>query len=236
MARQKRSQKTRDDILLEASRLINERTWEHASMKEFTRNAGVTTGAVYFHYSNKEEIALTIIDEFNQRTQRDAAEILQQNLPAVETILQIIAKYTRRILEDPIVQAGARLTSQPQMFDNPPILPWTSWLAVHIQNMSRGIQEGDVKPEIDVDRYASYAIGTYAGVFIFSGLLNELADLMERVCDLSIILISSYVVPEKQEYWANRALEICDVKQSPLGFGNSASHHTNETPGQADPS
>lgn len=221
MARQQRSQKTRDDIVREASRLINERTWEHASMKDFTRNAGVTTGAVYFHFANKEEIALTIIDEYNQRTQRDAEEILQQDLPAMETILQIIAKFTRAILEDPIVQAGARLTSQPLVFDNPPVLPWTAWTAVHVQDLTRAIQEGDVKPEIDVERYASYAIGTYAGVFIFSGLLNGLADLMERVSDLCVILISSYVVPERQEYWAQRALEICDVKQSPLHFGSS---------------
>lgn len=222
MARQQRSQKTRDDIVREAARLINERTWEHASMKDFTRNAGVTTGAVYFHFANKEEIALTIIDEYNQRTQRDAEQILQQSLPAMETILQIIARYTRAILEDPIVQAGARLTSQPLVFDNPPVLPWTAWSAVHVQNLSRGIEEGDVKPEIDVERFASYAIGTYAGVFIFSGLRNGLTDLMERVSDLSVILISSYVVPEKQAYWAQRALEICGAKYSPLQLDSSA--------------
>ncbi|WP_170285644.1 TetR/AcrR family transcriptional regulator [Microbacterium rhizomatis] len=221
MARQQRSQKTRDDIVVEAARLINERTWDHASMKDFTRNAGVTTGAVYFHFANKEAIALTIIDEYNKRTQRDAEEILQQHLPAMETILLTIAKFTRAILKDPIVQAGARLTSQPLVFDNPPVLPWTAWSTVHVQNLTRAIQEGDVKPEIDVDRYASYAIGTYAGVFIFSGLLNGLNDLLERVSDLSIILISSYVVPEKQAYWAQRALEICDATQPPLQLSTS---------------
>jgi hypothetical protein len=29
------------------------------------------------------------------------------------------------------------------------------------------------------------------------------------------------VVPERQEFWAQRALEICDVKHSPLQFDSS---------------
>jgi TRAP-type uncharacterized transport system fused permease subunit len=141
---------------------------------------------------------------------------MERGLPAVETILQIIAEFTRGILTDRLIQAGARLTSQPQMFKNPPDLPWTSWEAVHVRNLSRGIQEGDVERGIDVHRYAAHFVGVYAGVFVLSGLTTGLADLMERVSDLSIIFMLSYVVPEKQEYWARRALIACDMEQSPI--------------------
>lgn len=216
MAQQERSKRTREDLLLAASRLINERTWDHSSIKDIAQNAGYTTGAAYFHFSAKEQIALTIIEEQTKRSQIAAAEILSRNLPGVETILQISAGFTRDILADPIIQAGARLTSQPQMFENPPLLPWTSWAEVHAQNLSRGIREGDVKPEVDVDRYAAHFNGASAGVFLLSGLTTGLADLMERASDLSIILVSSYVVPEKQEFWARRALAVYGVRQSPL--------------------
>jgi AcrR family transcriptional regulator len=218
LARQERSIRTRDEILSAASRLINERTWDHSSIQDIARQAGCTPGALYFHFPVKEVVALTIIEEQDKRSQRAAAEIMKQDLPAVETILQIIAEFTRGILTDPLIQAGARLTSQPQMFKNPPALPWTSWAAVHVRNLSRGIQEGDVKPGIDVHRYATHFNGVYAGVFVLSGLTTGLADLMERVSDLSVILISSYVVPDKQEYWARRALIACDMEQSPLNF------------------
>lgn len=224
MARQERSIRTREQILFAASRLINERTWDHSSIKDIARNAGYTPGAVNFHFSVKEDVALTIIEEQNERSQRAAAEIMNQGLPAVETILQIIAEFTRGILTDPLIQAGARLTSQPQMFKNPPALPWSTWEAVHVRNLSRGIQESDVKPGIDVHRYATHFNSVYAGVFILSGLTTGLADLMERVSDLSIILISSYVVPDKQEYWAQRALIACDMERSPLRFDRLSSH------------
>lgn len=218
MAQQERSKKTREDLLVAASRLINQRSWDHSSISSIAQNAGYTPGAMYFHFSAKEEIALTIIEEQNRRSRGAAAEIMKQDLPAVETILQIITQFTKDLLDDPLVEAGVRLTTQPQMFENPPVLPWSSWSSVHVQNLSRGIQEGDVKPEIDVHRYATHFTGAYAGVFVLSGLSTGLADLMERVSDLSIILISSYVIPEKQEYWARRALAICDVKQAPLRF------------------
>jgi len=217
---QERSKKTRKDLLLAASRLINQRSWDHSSVSSIAEEAGCTTGAMYFHFSEKEKIALTIIDEQNRRSQEAAAEILKRNLPAVETILQIVARFTKDLLDDPLIEAGVRLTTQPQMFDKPPILPWASWTAMHVQNLSRGIQEGDVKPDIDVRRYATHFTGAYAGIFVLSGLTTGLVDLRERVSDLSIILISSYVVPEKQEYWAGRALEICSGKQSPLRLSN----------------
>ncbi|MDR5700169.1 TetR/AcrR family transcriptional regulator [Agromyces aerolatus] len=224
MAQQERSKKTREDILLAASRLINERTWDHSSITRIAQEAGYTTGAMYFHFAVKEDIALAIIEEQNKRSSSAAAETLNRNLPAVETILQISAGFTRDILADPLVQAGARLTSQPQMFTNPPLLPWASWAAVHAQNLSRGIQEGDVKPEIDVHRYAAHFNGASAGTFLLSGLSNGLADLTERASDLSIILLSSYVVPEKQEYWAKRALAIYGVTESPLRYDNPSPH------------
>lgn len=221
---QERARRTREGLLLAAARLINERSWDHSSITDIARNAGYTTGAAYFHFPAKEEIALTIIEEQNKRSQAAAEEILNRDLPAVETILQISAGFTRDILADPIIQAGARLTSQPQTFENPPLLPWTSWAAVHAQNLSRGIQEGDVKPEVDVHRYAAHFNGASAGVFLLSGLTTGLADLMERASDLSMILVSSYVVPEKQEYWARRVLAIYGVEQSPLRYENLSSH------------
>jgi len=170
VAQQERARKTRDDILLAASSLINERTWDHSSIKDITQRAGCTSGAMYFHFSMKEAIALAIIEEQNKRSSSAVAKILEQNLPAVETILQISAGFTRDILADPLIQAGARLTSQPQTFENPPLLPWTSWAEVHARNLSRGIQEGDVKPEVDVHRYATHFNGASAGVFVLSGL------------------------------------------------------------------
>lgn len=224
MAQQERSKRTREDLLLAASRLINERTWDHSSIKDIAREAGYTTGAAYFHFAAKEEIALTIIEEQNKRSQVAAVEILSRNLPAVETILQISAGFTRDILADPLIQAGARLTSQPQTFENPPLLPWTSWAEVHSQNLSRGIREGDVKPEVDVHRYAAHFNGASVGVFLLSGLTTGLSDLMERASDLSMILLSSYVVPEKQEYWARRVLAIYGTEQLPLRYDNLNSH------------
>jgi AcrR family transcriptional regulator len=218
MAQQERSKRTREGLLQAASRLINERTWDHSVIKDIAEEAGYTTGATYFHFSAKEEIALTIIEEQNRRSRAAAAAIMEENLPGVETILRILARFTNDVLEDPLIEAGVRLTTQPQMFENPPVLPWTGWAAIHARNLSRGIHEGDVKPNVDVDRYAAHFTGAYAGIFTFSGLSTGLADLTERVSDLSIILVASYVVPGKQEHWARRALEICGGTQPPLRF------------------
>jgi AcrR family transcriptional regulator len=58
---QEKSLETRANIVESAYRLFIERGYNATAMREISKNAGVTVGAIYNHFANKEEIWLEVL-------------------------------------------------------------------------------------------------------------------------------------------------------------------------------
>src|SRR5689334_12795925 len=63
LARQDRAERTRTAILDAAAAVFDERGFSGASLSDILTKAGVTKGALYFHFSSKEELARAVIEE-----------------------------------------------------------------------------------------------------------------------------------------------------------------------------
>jgi AcrR family transcriptional regulator len=59
--RAERAERTREDLLQAAIRVISEKGYEAASVKDIVAEAGYTKGALYTHFSSKQELFLEII-------------------------------------------------------------------------------------------------------------------------------------------------------------------------------
>ena len=62
-SRQERKQRTRQDLLQAALRLLEDQSFSGLSLREVTREAGVVPTAFYRHFDNMEELGLALIDE-----------------------------------------------------------------------------------------------------------------------------------------------------------------------------
>ncbi len=62
-SRQERKQRTRQDLLEAALRLLEDQSFSGLSLREVTREAGVVPTAFYRHFANMEELGLALIDE-----------------------------------------------------------------------------------------------------------------------------------------------------------------------------
>lgn len=58
---------TQEKILQESMRLFLERGYHGTSIDDITRAAGITKGALYWHFKNKEELLTRIVEEFEKR-------------------------------------------------------------------------------------------------------------------------------------------------------------------------
>jgi AcrR family transcriptional regulator len=208
MVRQARAIETRQEIILAAAEMINEKTYQKASIKEIAVRSGHTQGALYFHFKSKEQIAHTVIEEQNKISQTKATEIMAKNLPKVETMLQISASFTQDIIENQLIRAGVRLTTELQMFDEPPLLPWRDWAHANVLMLTKGIQEGDIKENIDINACADFIVGAYAGVQLLSGLLEQRTNLIQKIYEMWVILINAFTPVNKTEHWLERAHKI----------------------------
>ena len=73
-------------ILESAKEEFLSKPYEQVSLRDICRKAGVTTGALYNRYANKEELfqtivapTLALVDKFNDRTESDSYAFLDKN-------------------------------------------------------------------------------------------------------------------------------------------------------------
>lgn len=78
------SQETKKNILASAQRLFTRRGFERTSLSDIAKYAGVTRGAIYWHFENKEELLLCLVDsleqdQFSLNLLNDACDVNEPN-------------------------------------------------------------------------------------------------------------------------------------------------------------
>lgn len=204
---QARAIRTKQRIIIAAAQAVNEASFESTTLADIARRANVTTGALYFHFASKEALAHAVIAAQNEYSQRRARDTMALGLPMLEVTLRVSADFTFDILRDPIVCAGARLTSQVLAWENPPLGPFDGWLAFNTMLLEAGKHDGVVDPELDVRRTAEFIVGGYTGHYIFSTLLNDLPGLPERILTMWDFFIRTAVISDS-DGWLSRAEEL----------------------------
>ncbi|MDI5983012.1 TetR/AcrR family transcriptional regulator, partial [Amycolatopsis magusensis] len=104
--KQERAQKTREEILRAAAEVFDERGYHGAGMREIMKRAGVTLGAVYFHFPNKEALAQAVMHE------QPATIVPSLRSEGLQRLVDITLVWSHKLQSDPLLRAGVRLTSE----------------------------------------------------------------------------------------------------------------------------
>lgn len=204
MGEQERSIRTRNKVLVATAEAINEFSYEKATLADIARRAGVTTGAVYFHFPNKEAVAHAVIEMQNALSQQKAQQTVEAGHPALETMLRVSADLMHDVVADPLIRAGIRLTTEIHILDTPPTQSWRDWIVFNEMLMTNARDEGDLREDFDVPAVAEVLTGSIAGMHIISALLEDFPGLIPRVQGLWHQFVRSYAPLEKVPYWIGR--------------------------------
>ncbi|MCP2370748.1 AcrR family transcriptional regulator [Agromyces terreus] len=184
----------------------------NTSLADVARAVEMTKGAVYFHFESKEVLALALIDE-QHRISRDAAtEILTVDRPALQQMMLLCADLARRLMNDPIVQAGIKLTTDSTTFASPIREPYRDWLATFEMLSTLALQAGDITRDIPATTLANFIIPAFTGVQLVSDTLADRDDLYERVRDMWRILIYALTLENSRDDWLRIVDEIFSVR------------------------
>lgn len=85
-ARARSKERNRLKILESAINLFRERGFEAATLRDIARAAGLSTGALFANFADKNEIFLTVIESENARVIRVMREAHDENLPLTERL------------------------------------------------------------------------------------------------------------------------------------------------------
>jgi AcrR family transcriptional regulator len=75
---ERRRQHTRDTLLDAAEVVFAQRGFHGASLDEIAETAGFTRGAIYKHFTDKEDLFLAVNDRFNDRTLHAFSDLLDE--------------------------------------------------------------------------------------------------------------------------------------------------------------
>ncbi|WP_411698397.1 ScbR family autoregulator-binding transcription factor [Conyzicola sp.] len=193
MARQERAQITRDRLIDGAASTFCRLGYVATTTADIALEAGTTRGALYFHFSTKEEIARAVIDKEQLLAIESGTRIMQLNRSALETMLMLCVDLAQRLRVDPIVQAGIRLTTENANLEPPLRAPYEQWLTTFSTIAERAVQEGDFRADVDPNVFARFLIPAYTGVQLVSDTFTGREDLMPRIREMWMFLFAAVV-------------------------------------------
>lgn len=189
--RQQRAIRTRAELVKAAIRLFARRGVHATSLNELARSVGMTTGVLYFHFANKDDIVLAAVEQLHGDFEAAFAEVVPdafRALGATDQLRQFFA-IGQRFLSTPrehgvffgMVAAGAA-DLDPRVSQAP-----RAGLERYASNIARivarGQQRGEFRSDLDPLVFAHLTLGTVVGLYSHMHLFRH-ADVQRATVPL----------------------------------------------------
>ncbi|MFI6652196.1 ScbR family autoregulator-binding transcription factor [Streptomyces sp. NPDC050529] len=214
MAQQERAIRTRKKILVAAAEVFDEVGFEAATIADILTKSGMTKGALYFHFTSKDELAQAVLAEQVIATpvvpERELK--LQQSLDESLLLTHLLGRDSG----DPIIQGSIRLTVD-QGSDKDGLdrrVPMVAWINHTTELLQAAKENGEIIPDTDVPRVAKFMVGSFTGIQVLSRIMTDRADMADRVVDLYRLVMPSIAVPAvlvRLDFSASRGRQIYET-------------------------
>ena len=98
-AARKQGREARDELLTAALRVFARRGYRQAGVDEIAATAGYSKGAVYWHFSGKEELLLALLEERVDRPMREVVALLESAPPERDMSVEATREFARQLGE-----------------------------------------------------------------------------------------------------------------------------------------
>lgn len=187
MAQQERAVRTRRIVLEAAAKVFAEHGYAAATIADILETAGVTKGALYFHFDSKEDLAKGVLE-----LQTD------HRLPGQEIKLQEVVDLTmtvaHRLVHDDLLRAGARLSADPngrRRYGS----AWPLWVDMLTETLTEARRRGEILSHVVPREVAELLVSAFNGVQVYAQLETELNDVEYRASVLLKHLMPSIASP-----------------------------------------
>lgn len=193
-----KAERTREFIVEKTAPLFNRKGYAGTSMSDLTETTGLTKGAIYGNFENKDEVALAAFD-YNVGRMIQRVRTLQANDTSALGKLHVYIDIYRKGLFSPTLSAGCPIINAGVEADDThaglkkkvadAISSWHRSISAIIH---QGIRSGEIKANVDVPAFASLMIAMVEGgitVAKISGdisYLNQSLDQLEKLIELQL--------------------------------------------------
>lgn len=191
--RQQRSVATRAAIVEAAAGEFDVRGYLGTSVDGVAERAGLTKGAVYFHFASKADLAGAVIARQHEVSRAYGEAAAARGSTPLEVMMWMSQGLATQMIHEVVVSAGIRLSTEAATADVARQDPYTDWMQVTAELMRQGIAAGEVDPAWDPELIGRVVIPAYTGVQTVSDVLAGRDDLYERLRELWTVLLAAIV-------------------------------------------
>ncbi|WP_182359217.1 TetR/AcrR family transcriptional regulator [Tomitella gaofuii] len=200
MVRQERAEATRRQILDAAATVFSRDGYVAANLGEIVTHAGVTKGALYFHFDSKGTLARAIIADRDLRVAHARRMIAASNLPPLEDLIQQSLTVAALVYTDAYVRAGDRLV---QEIGEAGAEAGVTSRAVRAQItalLAAAAEGGDARVD-DPAAVARVLWAQFCGARVAARLAPDEFDLIDGVEDMWAMVIDSIITEDLRGYF-----------------------------------
>ncbi|MCF8063735.1 MAG: TetR family transcriptional regulator [Desulfarculaceae bacterium] len=165
------AQETREKILEGALNVFSEKGFSRSTLSDIAKRIGMTRGAVYWHFKDKRELLVELIEAMHEKE----AELVAEKVPVVDSLGDLLDQLVVRVelLESNqefrkyvyFMSMQVEWATEKQIFER--------FRDVHARNAPlRGIgrllesaqQRGEIRPEVDLDQVNDILVGLFIGM------------------------------------------------------------------------
>ena len=182
---------TQQMIVARAAQLFNRQGYFGSSMSDLMRATGLEKGGIYNHFRSKDDLALAAFDYAVDVIWQCIEEQMQGRTNQVDRLQAMLAGYQRLIEDPPILGGCPVLNTAVESDDTHPALRerargaltrWRTWIE---RRVTRGIEAGEVRPQVDGDLLATLLITMVEGAVMMSKAYDDPLYIRRAVAYLS---------------------------------------------------
>ncbi|MET9293399.1 ScbR family autoregulator-binding transcription factor [Streptomyces sp. NPDC003077] len=173
--------RTRARILRAAAQLFADKGFPAVTILDVAQLSDITKGAVYFHYANKEALAIAVADEFHGRIRETAGAIEGLGLTPVTSVAELLVRTAIALRDDIVMQAGARLQIERALIGTELPTPFETYTGLITTWLEKGSRKGELSASTtDPTTLATVLVSAFFGAQHISWVLTDRSDITAR--------------------------------------------------------
>ncbi|MER7056828.1 MULTISPECIES: ScbR family autoregulator-binding transcription factor [unclassified Streptomyces] len=167
MVKQERALRTRQALIRAGAELFAREGFAAASLSTISRSAGVSNGALHFHFENKRALARAVEEEALATLRRILQEALDRNAGALPALVDATYGLVGRIADDAVVRAGFELGDDPGRDEGASLRrEWQLWVEETVGHAER---DGWLAPGVCAADAATAVVAATVGFEVLGG-------------------------------------------------------------------
>ncbi|MFI8193566.1 ScbR family autoregulator-binding transcription factor [Streptomyces sp. NPDC085946] len=169
--RQERAVRTREVLLRAAAETFDTAGYSGASVNKILERAGLTAGAMYFHFKSKEALARAVILE-------QAADLeFPRSEPGLQQLLDMTGYLASELQTNTLLRAGVRLAVEQNESGLQEYSIYEFWIDRFRETLVEARTRGQLRPSVDEADFARVIVGAFTGTQIMSQIASERTNL-----------------------------------------------------------